>query len=397
MPLAGRARRRRGPRHDRSVSRSYYGSPGLFEFSVLTDVSSVLQSARQHRVGPAAVCSRNDTSRFGNAVTGVITPPAPDSRLGRRPKVAHVVNPVTVGPESDLFVAQPVTFRSMVEARERAKTDLAVELYTVSFPEDNIPSPPAFSTLPPLKRSVLDVGRFERERKLPLIRDVLDAVIHATDADNIIYSNVDISLMPGFYRYVSAKLSDYDALVINRRTIEKAETADFQLEHFYAQPGSLHPGFDCFAFKRALYSRFSLGQACIGANWIGRIVLVNMMAYAANIWVEKEDHLTFHLGDDRSWKITANIDFDEHNASVLGRTMAKIANDGLLSKHSLLKRTYEEFTLKMRDPDPGRPKREEALQPPDSAGWCAGSTAACSRRVDATRSPAQKGRARRSS
>ena len=271
--------------------------------------------------------------------------------------MAHVVNPVTVGPESDLFVAQPVTFRSMVEARERAKTDLAVELYTVSFPEDNIPSPPAFSTLPPLKRSVLDVGRFERERKLPLIRDVLDAVIHATDADNIIYSNVDISLMPGFYRYVSAKLSDYDALVINRRTIEKAETADFPLEHFYAQPGSLHPGFDCFAFKRALYSRFSLGQACIGANWIGRIVLVNMMAYAANIWVEKEDHLTFHLGDDRSWKITANIDFDEHNASVLGRTMAKIANDGLLSKHSLLKRTYEEFTLKMRDPDPGRPKR----------------------------------------
>ena len=115
--------------------------------------------------------------------------------------------------------------------------------------------------------------------------------------------------MPGFYRYVSAKLSDYDALVINRRTIEKAETADFPLEHFYAQPGSLHPGFDCFAFKRALYSRFSLGQACIGANWIGRIVLVNMMAYAANIWVEKEDHLTFHLGDDRSWKITANIDF----------------------------------------------------------------------------------------
>ena len=34
-------------------------------------------------------------------------------------KLAHIVNPVVVSQSSDLFVAQPITFQTMIEARRR--------------------------------------------------------------------------------------------------------------------------------------------------------------------------------------------------------------------------------------------------------------------------------------
>ena len=121
--------------------------------------------------------------------------------------IDHVVNPVKVGSDSDLYVAQPITFRSMSKAAEQAKSaGINVKLYTISYPEDVMALPEEFQQLPALRRSVLDVTEFQGNRKLPLIKDILDAVIEESEADYIIYKNVDISVMPYFYEFVGEKL-----------------------------------------------------------------------------------------------------------------------------------------------------------------------------------------------
>lgn len=275
-------------------------------------------------------------------------------------KIAHIINPVKVSASSDLFIAQPVTFRSMVHACDCLVTDnLIVELHAISYSEDDLPLPERFLVHAPLQRSVLDVGSFGKHRKLPLIRDILDPVVATTDADFIIYSNVDIALMPYFYDYIAEKLKLYDALVINRRTIGKAEDPERPLVEFYAQSGKAHPGFDCFVFRKDRYSEFSLGEACVGANWIGRVLICNLMAFSENLFLEKDAHLTFHLGDDRSWKTADNIDFDEHNERELASLMVMLGERELLGKHPLLQQTYDEFVTRKKDPDPDRPKRSE--------------------------------------
>lgn len=273
-------------------------------------------------------------------------------------KIAHIVNPVVVSPESDLFVAQPLTFKSMLNSKRSLKRQLDVELMTVAYEEDNAIHPRKFKKLPDLRRSVLDVGEFNKKRKLPLIKDILDAAIKNTDSEFIIYTNSDISLMPYFYEAVADYLLEYDALVINRRTIDSCATGEKSLPFYFSQVGEKHPGFDCFVFKRSAYEQYCLGNVCIGANWIGRSLICNLLAFSENPLILTDAHLTFHLGDDRSWKTLDYIDYDEHNESCVAETIGHIEQLGLLQKHDLLKQTYDEFFLKSKDPDSTRPTQK---------------------------------------
>ena len=272
-------------------------------------------------------------------------------------KLIHVVNPVKVNKTSDLCVAQPVTFRSMINAKNFVEGTIEVDLCTIGYPEDNSIVPAEFRHLGNLQQSVLDVGCFKKQRKLPLIKDILDSAVKDTDAEYVIYSNVDISLMPYFYEVVAEELRNHDALIINRRTIASSDTPDLPMSHFYRQLGKVHPGFDCFVFKRELYEDFFLGNACIGANWIGRVLICNLLAHAKSTRIIEDAHLTFHLGDERAWKVAENIDFDEHNEAIVGVLIREIGKQKLLNRHPLLQRTYDEFYLKSSDPDPSRPKK----------------------------------------
>ena len=272
-------------------------------------------------------------------------------------KFAHIVNPVKVPESSDLYVAQPVTFRSMLSAKRFLKGRIDVELQAAFFSEDSDLVPDYFVRLPELERSVLDIGKFSKQRKLPLLKDILDRSVDNTDADYIIYTNVDIGLQPFFYKQVEQYLKQYDALVINRRTIAKCHDSSKPLSYFYLQRGKEHPGFDCFIFKRKDYKQYQLSDACIGANWIGRILICNLLCFAKNPFIEKNAFLTFHLGDDRSWKTIENIDYDEHNERQLVDLMKHLKGLGRIDSHDLLQRTYQEFVLKTQDPDFTRPKR----------------------------------------
>ncbi|SDL61414.1 hypothetical protein SAMN05421823_10751 [Catalinimonas alkaloidigena] len=233
---------------------------------------------------------------------------------------AHIINPVQVKATSDLFVAQPVTFESMARARQNGAALAQVTLLTAQYPEDRDIIPEWYVQTPDLIESVLDKTSFRKERKLPIMRHILDRLYDGTaeDTDYLIYSNADIALMPFFYEAIAKIIEQgYDAFVINRRTISKDFTQPEELPLMYAEVGKKHPGFDCFVFRRSLYPQFILGDACLGANWIGRVLIVNLMAFANKFRVFEQAHLTFHLGDDRSWRNPDFADYDAFNRQAL--------------------------------------------------------------------------------
>lgn len=228
---------------------------------------------------------------------------------------AHIVNPVIVSESSDLFLAQPVTFETMRRARAVARNVADVVLLSAQFPEDRTLVPDDFVATPDLERSALDLGDFKIRRKLPLVKDIFDRLYeHAPHADFLIYTNVDIALMPHFYtaveRYIDQGL---DALVINRRTIPAKYEGIDALPLMYAQVGKPHSGYDCFVFRRDLYPSFELGNLFIGAPHVGSALRINLLCNAGGFKRFKNLHLTFHLGNDQVWRSDEFDDYEKWN------------------------------------------------------------------------------------
>ncbi len=240
-------------------------------------------------------------------------------------KIAHIINPVSVGPSSDLFVAQPITFETMRIAKEFARDQVEVAFFSAQYPEDRALIPAEFQMTTDLARSVLDLGHFQKRRKLPLLVDILNLLYEASDAEYFIYTNADIALLPQFYAAVNAFIDGgYDAFVINRRTI----TADYQslaeLPLMYAEVGEKHEGHDCFVFRRAVYPQYVLGEVCVGIPWVGRVLLWNLLGHARNFQEFKKAHLTFHLGpgNNDAWQGEALADYRAHNINAAKKVIA---------------------------------------------------------------------------
>lgn len=251
-------------------------------------------------------------------------------------KIAHIVNPVNVKQGSELSVAQPITFATMRQAQAAAAGQVVVSLFAVGYPEDDPAMPHGFTVLPYLTRSVLDVGRFTPSRKLPLLSDILDSLDAASDADYFVYTNVDIALQPRFYTAVSNHInSGLDAFVINRRTISKTHTTVAAIPQMQQEGGEAHRGWDCFIFSRAVYSQYVLGEICIGAPRMGLALLANLVAHAQQFREFKEEHLTFHLGDDQSWRSWQPSDYERHNTREAMQVLALLeAKNGRFPRHT---------------------------------------------------------------
>lgn len=249
-------------------------------------------------------------------------------------RIAHIINPVGVGPASDLHVAQPITFASMVAARDAAGPDVEVELYTAQYQEDRALVPAGFTATPDLERSILDYGSFAIPRRLPLIADIVERLVQVSQADYFIYTNVDIALMPYFYRTVAGLLrAGQDALVINRRTIGTHYTAPSQLDLMYAQLGQSHPGRDCFVWRRQVTGQFICEKTCIGAAGVGRVLQLNLASTARGFHEHEDLHLTFHLGDERSWSVPEQQDIAAFNWGELVKVVTGLRQRGTLSDH----------------------------------------------------------------
>jgi hypothetical protein len=249
-------------------------------------------------------------------------------------RIAHIVNPVVVPPDSDLGVAQPVTFETMRIARAAAAGCVDVDLLTAQYAEDRAAVPAGFRATPDLERSLLDFGTFAKPRKLPLIGDIVERLSAASDADYLVYTNVDIALMPSFYVAVAAMIAEgHDALVINRRTISKDYTAIADLPLMFGQAGSPHGGRDCFVWRREVTPRFVCGRTVIGQGGVGRVLQINLAATATRFREYEDQHLTFHLGDDRTWELPDQDDSRAFNWAELVKVVDTIRARGELPDH----------------------------------------------------------------
>lgn len=254
-------------------------------------------------------------------------------------KIAHIINPVVVDKSSDLFYAQPITVRSMIEARKFSNSGVDVKLFAAVYPEDEILANKNFDKIIFLSKSVLDLKKFNIKRKLPLIKDILDGLYNNSDAEYFIYTNSDIGLQPYFYNYIKELIDlGYDGMCINRKTIPKSveRIGMLKVENLsliYTLNGNKHPGIDCFIFKRSILKKFNLGDICIGFPPIGTVLKENIEKYSTSFHWEKNANTTFHLGSDRAWKKPEIFsDYFYHNKQEWLRIDSELGMTSLIDK-----------------------------------------------------------------
>jgi len=234
-------------------------------------------------------------------------------------KIAHVINPVEMPSGHELMVAQPITYETMRRAK---KFSSRIELWAVGYEEDEAAFPRGFERCENLTRSILDIKNFKVPRKLPLFKDILDAVYKASDADYIIQTNVDICLMPHFYESVKRFIEmGYDALVINKRLISPHYKKVEEIPEMYCDLGRDHNGCDCFVFKRSDYPDYDLGDICMGTPWSETTLVANMIIHSERFEKFVKPHLTFHIGDSRTWLHKDLADYRQHNTEEFAKFM----------------------------------------------------------------------------
>lgn len=213
------------------------------------------------------------------------------------PTIAHIVNIFDPPESSDLHLAQAVTLASMQRARQASKAPQNITLLSAQTEADRAMVPSAFRATSDLKRDVTDVHAFEKKMHLPILKDILDRLYDESDADYLIFTNIDIGLQPHFYDAVQEMIAaGHDAFMINRRRIPEKFNSVTQLDDMYAERGKKHPGFDCFVFKRQLYPQFSLAEVCIGVPFIEITLSQNLFCFAQKPTVFTHAFLTFHIG-----------------------------------------------------------------------------------------------------
>jgi len=229
--------------------------------------------------------------------------------------LAHIINPVKVNKNSDLFTAQPITFGSMISAKNYSKYKDQIVLCTTQYEEDLDSIPSEFTKLSNLDKSVLDVNASLKEKKLPLIKDILNKIYEVENCDYCLFTNVDIALMPQFYDVIFHYIQEgHDAIVVNRRRLKNSYSSPQELPLMYSDLGKSHPGFDCFVFKKELLESFILDDICVGIPFLETTLVHNIFSFAKNPLYVPDAHLTFHIGMDVL--SSRNNNFYKHNRAV---------------------------------------------------------------------------------
>jgi len=232
----------------------------------------------------------------------------------------------------------------MLAARDFAKDKVKVNFYSAQYAEDRNLTPSVFELTPDLTRSVLDFGNFKEKRKLPLLKDILDRLFDSSDAEYVIYTNVDIALMPNFYLTVDRLLNEgYDAFVIRRVDIPKTfhELEDIPL--MYSLKGKPNPGHDCFVFKRAAYKNYYLGAVCIGTPFVGAALFSNLIAYAQRFKAFDHLHLTFHLGSDAVHNKAIYDDYLIYNMNELKKVWQYLGERNIKKEHPWIEKIVKPY------------------------------------------------------
>lgn len=225
--------------------------------------------------------------------------------------IAHIINPVKVDKSnpSYLYIAQPITFESMRNAKEYAKDIVNVELYTTQYPEDREIIPDYFNITSDLEKSIHDYVNFkDKSRKLPTLRDILQKLYDNSDAEYFIFTNADIGLKPHFYKFISDKIDKgFDSMCIHRFDMPKKHqkhgllTVD-NIDKIYELKGSHTFGHDCFVFKRDIFPKMKFNNVFVGYPPIGTVMRNQVKKNSKKFCeLESKENLTFHIGFDKVW------------------------------------------------------------------------------------------------
>lgn len=212
-------------------------------------------------------------------------------------KICHILNPVKVNKTHDLYIAQPITFASMRAARNLTVESDRPDFLALGYPEDREVFPEGFRTALLPERSIRDVVHEPGAAKLPLLHDILRTAYENTDAEYIVYTNVDIAVQPAFYPFVQQKIAEgHDGFAINRRRIPAGRFTPDDLGYLYTLKGKSHPGFDCFIFRRELIPQMCTGTVCTGIPFVEATLAHNLFALCRDFRLYDRELLTFHLG-----------------------------------------------------------------------------------------------------
>jgi hypothetical protein len=239
-------------------------------------------------------------------------------------RIAHIINPFIAPASSDLSYAQPITFESIKTAKKNAEDNISIELLVACYPEDLSIVPEFFKTTSVLERSVLDQHHFQKKIRLPVLKDILQRAIDTSEAEFILYTNVDIGLYPDFYLHLKKWIDEgHDALIINRKRIPPIYDSPNQLPKIYQQEGKAHPGFDCFLFKRELFDKMHLENICIGVPFIEITFSQNLFHLAKNFKLVKTGDYTFHIGME-IFKNRAPEEYVKYNRQEFRKAIKKL-------------------------------------------------------------------------
>lgn len=229
-------------------------------------------------------------------------------------KIAHFVNvidPLRLTNKSDLHVAQPITLDSMILAKNFSSHD--IKLYAVKHNSESVKLPAEFSFTQDLNRYCYDIfTHLPKVKHLPLIGDIFSAMNDVQDVDYLIYTNIDIGVVPSFYDDIAHYLhSGLQGLMINRRTmptlINNQPVAVNNYHEVFNLSGLYHPGCDCFVFPRNILSKINLGNVFIGFPPVAAAIEFCLRQHIPQdnfIWLNRKKYhktFTFHFGDPRPY------------------------------------------------------------------------------------------------
>ncbi len=219
-----------------------------------------------------------------------------------------------------------------------------IDLVATLYPEDKGYGIEDFIKTEPLEMSALDVQSFRIPRKLPLFKEILQKLYDTSDADYFIYTNADIGVMPHFYLLIKDLTEKgHDSFCINKRVFQE-DLKDEGLPMIWSNIGIPHAGYDCFVFRRELQPSFVMGNNCLGAPWGETPLLTNLVAFAKNFTVFKEQHATFQLGDRRIWLPHIFNDYRVLCTDGFARTLRKLSKrNKKILKHETIKHLLEKL------------------------------------------------------
>jgi len=199
----------------------------------------------------------------------------------------------------------------MLRAKEIAQGQVDVELCTIKHRAESIRPGVGFREMPDIERyaynAIEELSGSHRPKPLPLLRDIIDPLADNSDADYVVYTNLDIGVFPNFYLLLNSYIEQgVQALCINRRTLPKSvfgvQLNETNLPLIWSLAGDAHEGIDCFVFPRATIRSLDLGNVYIGYPPVGQVLKTQIEKRCDSFFWEKEAKATFHLGDDRAWR-----------------------------------------------------------------------------------------------